>query len=397
FFTLFESKTLSLVYLLWRAFHRIHAFKPTASKAGNSEIYLVCIGFNASPELATISARIVANCGSDGSDGQHCISRSLLASQPFIGKVEECVQYFIDNQISVIESNLKTFKTMSDQQRQQLMARNRKRLNDLLNNSQSYSHRKRNDFYTNILNSKFCDLSAIIAYNKCLNNKENSDTKEMLQKLVSSIESTELFAKIISICDKNSDNFVTQLAYLLTNGQNVEIINDLNEMPSKGAQKSRNIYILNALKTFSFELISEKSVVVELIAQYIQLNAFIGENDLLVIQIGFSLTRLMCATLHTIANTYEYYSVVPSIGSMDGTECRHGLVCLFHTKRHEVRKQTTGAYRESEEMFAHVLSQLNGGEDTDGTGRASSGSLVEIISVPLLMSDAIQREHHSND
>merc|ERR1719391_407337 len=41
-FTMFESETVCLLYLLSIAFKQIEVFKPATSKEGNSEVYVVC-------------------------------------------------------------------------------------------------------------------------------------------------------------------------------------------------------------------------------------------------------------------------------------------------------------------------------------------------------------------
>ena len=44
-FTMFESETVCLLYLLNIAFRQVEAFKPATSKEGNSEVYVVCKDF----------------------------------------------------------------------------------------------------------------------------------------------------------------------------------------------------------------------------------------------------------------------------------------------------------------------------------------------------------------
>lgn len=48
-FTLFESSTVSLLYLLACLFENMHITKPTTSKSDNQELYIVCIGFKGIP------------------------------------------------------------------------------------------------------------------------------------------------------------------------------------------------------------------------------------------------------------------------------------------------------------------------------------------------------------
>lgn len=44
-FTFLEAATISHLYLLSCAFREVHLFKPSTSKEGNSEVYVICLGF----------------------------------------------------------------------------------------------------------------------------------------------------------------------------------------------------------------------------------------------------------------------------------------------------------------------------------------------------------------
>ncbi|XP_054157743.1 cap-specific mRNA (nucleoside-2'-O-)-methyltransferase 2-like [Oppia nitens] len=92
-FTLFDCQTQCLLYLLCCAFRRLHVFKPTASKSGNSELYVIGLGFKSSPRLTTIVGKLLAN---------ECKSRPIFnmksISDRFFGKLEDCIRYFVDNQ-----------------------------------------------------------------------------------------------------------------------------------------------------------------------------------------------------------------------------------------------------------------------------------------------------------
>jgi hypothetical protein len=48
-FTAFEHWTVSLLYLLTCCFDRVALSKPATSKAGNSEVYVVCMGYRPLP------------------------------------------------------------------------------------------------------------------------------------------------------------------------------------------------------------------------------------------------------------------------------------------------------------------------------------------------------------
>ena len=53
-FTIFESETVCLLYLLSCAFESVDIFKPATSKEGNSEVYVICKGHKKSTWLTSI-------------------------------------------------------------------------------------------------------------------------------------------------------------------------------------------------------------------------------------------------------------------------------------------------------------------------------------------------------
>jgi len=44
-FTFFENQTISHLYILCCLFQEVHLFKPATSKEGNSEVYVICLGY----------------------------------------------------------------------------------------------------------------------------------------------------------------------------------------------------------------------------------------------------------------------------------------------------------------------------------------------------------------
>ena len=47
-FTMFESETICLMYLLSICFEQVEVFKPATSKEGNSEVYVIALNFRRS-------------------------------------------------------------------------------------------------------------------------------------------------------------------------------------------------------------------------------------------------------------------------------------------------------------------------------------------------------------
>lgn len=469
-FTFFECQMLCLLYLLNCSFKRIHAFKPNASKSGNSEIYLICIGFERTAELNSMLSKT----------SNACQTNPLFSLQsipiPFFDKVEECLKYFIKNQISVIENNLQTFRSMTDQMRQQIHNRNKKfakslikrlnifsispfeelvnkyeeslanclkikSLNKLLTNSKSFDERKQNEFFNNdwfkrlnkllaqiddnlslknqliesnywkksldknlfeikpiygltynqILNSKFCDLSLIISYNKCMKYKEkfahigksglsfSDETKAAIERLVSNFECDKSIndCNSYTICGQKTDRFVTQISSLLKSECFLDIKCFTESEAKPIVTENTKIFVINAFANFELELIEEKNALIELISELLQINRFIGEKDLLIIQIGLSLTRLMTATLYLISKSFRNYSLVPCVGGDHHN--RHGLIGLFRSRTVDHKQFGRRLDDELRKLLDHLI-QSN-----------ATQSLVEIICVPLLISGIITR------
>ncbi|XP_011647004.1 cap-specific mRNA (nucleoside-2'-O-)-methyltransferase 2 isoform X1 [Pogonomyrmex barbatus] len=107
-FTLFEHQSVCLMYLLSCVFHEIKITKPASSKAGNSEMYVVCINFkgknfvapylhifrryygNVPPAKAMFSLRDIPNA--------------------FLKRIEKCSEFFKLHQCQVIQDNINTFR-----------------------------------------------------------------------------------------------------------------------------------------------------------------------------------------------------------------------------------------------------------------------------------------------
>jgi cap2 methyltransferase len=51
-FTWYEDHSICLLYLLACCFKDLHAFKPGSSREGNSEVYLIALGFRGQDYLA---------------------------------------------------------------------------------------------------------------------------------------------------------------------------------------------------------------------------------------------------------------------------------------------------------------------------------------------------------
>ncbi|XP_015918503.1 cap-specific mRNA (nucleoside-2'-O-)-methyltransferase 2 isoform X2 [Parasteatoda tepidariorum] len=105
-FTFFECLTISRMYLLNCVFEEVHAFKPFSSKAGNSEVYIVCLGYLGVETFKDHLFKVFAEYGSIGEKALYSLSS---IPQSFIEQISACSEYFLALQKQAIEENLQLY------------------------------------------------------------------------------------------------------------------------------------------------------------------------------------------------------------------------------------------------------------------------------------------------
>ncbi|KAM4833644.1 cap-specific mRNA (nucleoside-2'-O-)-methyltransferase 2 isoform 1-T5 [Thomomys bottae] len=110
-FTLFEHCSINLMYLLNCCFEQVHVFKPATSKAGNSEVYVVCLCYKGRDAIHPLLSKMVLNFGTEMTRKalfpHHAIPESFLKSH------EECCAFFHKYQLETISENIRLFECMS--------------------------------------------------------------------------------------------------------------------------------------------------------------------------------------------------------------------------------------------------------------------------------------------
>ncbi|KAG9474757.1 hypothetical protein GDO78_003297 [Eleutherodactylus coqui] len=114
-FTLFQHSSVNLMYLLNCCFQAVHLIKPGTSKAGNSEVYVVCLGYVGKEAIQGHLEKMVAHLGSDLRGQSLFAHRSLPAS--FLRCHHDCCTYFNNHQTQTILENLKLFSHMSEEEK----------------------------------------------------------------------------------------------------------------------------------------------------------------------------------------------------------------------------------------------------------------------------------------
>ncbi|KAG7468629.1 hypothetical protein MATL_G00145120 [Megalops atlanticus] len=118
-FTLYEHSSVCLLYLLNCCFRAVHVFKPGTSKAGNSEVYVVCLDYCAKDALRPLLSKMIRNFGPDITRRGALFPRQLIP-ESFLRQHEEVCGYFHRLQVQTIAENLRLFRGASAQERQRI-------------------------------------------------------------------------------------------------------------------------------------------------------------------------------------------------------------------------------------------------------------------------------------
>ncbi|XP_033489960.2 cap-specific mRNA (nucleoside-2'-O-)-methyltransferase 2 [Epinephelus lanceolatus] len=118
-FTLYEHSSVCLLYLLNCCFRSVNVFKPATSKAGNSEVYVVCLNYDGKEAVRPLLSKLIRNYGPQLTDREALFPNSLIP-ESFLKQHEEVCSYFHTLQVETITENLQLFEGMSPEQRQRL-------------------------------------------------------------------------------------------------------------------------------------------------------------------------------------------------------------------------------------------------------------------------------------
>ncbi|AWP01639.1 putative cap-specific mRNA (nucleoside-2'-O-)-methyltransferase 2 [Scophthalmus maximus] len=118
-FTLYEHSSVCLLYLLNCCFHSVNVFKPATSKAGNSEVYVVCLNYDGKEAVRPLLSKLIRNYGPHLAD-REALFPNKLVPESFLKQHDEVCSYFHTLQVETITENLRLFEGMSTEQRQRL-------------------------------------------------------------------------------------------------------------------------------------------------------------------------------------------------------------------------------------------------------------------------------------
>lgn len=111
-FTFFETSSVGLLYVLNCCFKELHIFKPATSKEGNSEVYVIGIGY----KKHLISDELIEEMIKNFKDNSKVLLPLEVIPKSFQEQVVEIARVFMNLQVSVIEGNIRTFKKYDKQE-----------------------------------------------------------------------------------------------------------------------------------------------------------------------------------------------------------------------------------------------------------------------------------------
>ncbi|XP_061521539.1 cap-specific mRNA (nucleoside-2'-O-)-methyltransferase 2 isoform X1 [Phycodurus eques] len=118
-FTLYEHSSVCLLYLLNCCFGSVSVFKPATSKAGNSEVYVVCLGYDRKEAARPLLSKLIRNYGAHLAEREALFPESSIPAS-FLTQHEEMCTYFHSLQVETITENLRLFEGMSAEHRERL-------------------------------------------------------------------------------------------------------------------------------------------------------------------------------------------------------------------------------------------------------------------------------------
>ncbi|XP_045461206.1 cap-specific mRNA (nucleoside-2'-O-)-methyltransferase 2 [Harmonia axyridis] len=109
-FTMFEHSTICLLYLLNISFRSVSAFKPCTSKGGNSEVYIICLGFKGFDFIKDVWVDLINPYREGYFDEEVSMFDINEIPQQFFDEINSCSEYFMNFQIETIRNNIDNFR-----------------------------------------------------------------------------------------------------------------------------------------------------------------------------------------------------------------------------------------------------------------------------------------------
>ncbi|KAI7694015.1 hypothetical protein SSS_10262 [Sarcoptes scabiei] len=116
FFTFTDCRTISLLYFLSKFFRDIICYKPIASRASNSEVYVVCRGFY-HEHYQNFGEKILSTI--EDIPDRMILDLEIIDNE-FIENLENLNNSLFDRQMNSINRNIQLFNSMNEQNRHEI-------------------------------------------------------------------------------------------------------------------------------------------------------------------------------------------------------------------------------------------------------------------------------------
>ncbi|KAM8775736.1 cap-specific mRNA (nucleoside-2'-O-)-methyltransferase 2 isoform 1-T3 [Rhynchonycteris naso] len=117
-FTLFEHCSINLMYLLNCSFDQVYVFKPATSKAGNSEVYVICLHYKGREVIHPLLSKMVLHFGTEMT--RKALFPHHVIPESFLKRHEECCVFFHKYQQETISENIRLFQCMGKKEKARL-------------------------------------------------------------------------------------------------------------------------------------------------------------------------------------------------------------------------------------------------------------------------------------
>ncbi|XP_053558343.1 cap-specific mRNA (nucleoside-2'-O-)-methyltransferase 2 [Bombina bombina] len=119
-FTLFQHSSVNIMYLLNCCFRCVHVIKPGTSKAGNSEVYVVCLDYLGKEAVQDLLTKMIQNFETE------IVNKSLFPKkclpESFLRCHVTCCSFFYKHQADTITENLSLFPNMGEEDKVRINA-----------------------------------------------------------------------------------------------------------------------------------------------------------------------------------------------------------------------------------------------------------------------------------
>ncbi|XP_035212304.1 cap-specific mRNA (nucleoside-2'-O-)-methyltransferase 2-like isoform X2 [Stegodyphus dumicola] len=359
-FTLFEYMNICQIYFLNCIFKEVHVFKPFTSKAGNSEIYVICLGYSSSASISTyldhLREKYLAN-------KEKAMFPHSLIPESFMFQLRECSKMFLEKQMNAINKNLALYslkqinEEVLEEEKRILAEMYIKKYNVI--SSEEYNswrlfpfrkqerNRMKSKSYKNwvtcgrkiklIQNSKFCNPMLLHLWNRISHhpqiNSENHEVKtvcywdiDALVSLIRELQNVEdyhlILITVMQLENNDKDPILSNLREAFPLNQTIcfDLTSEVLELPNE-----RNIIYINTT-WWTHSLHQENIIKHDLTRVLLYALKAMKNGDFLIICVQSLLTRYLVGLIFMLMSVFEkFVTILPN----DASPANSGQIWAF--------------------------------------------------------------------